>query len=525
VAIWLFLNNLAPLACVAEEGSGPKLTAIDTALSGNGAPNDSGDTSVVDSASEDSDTEDSDAEDSASEDTAEDSGTSPIEEGLPFDQLSYKATHNSYSGGARGSMLEQLQAGVRFLELDIHDNSFSSIGEYTLGHSEEGLEVDLGGGNPVTYNLSDWLGIVADWSDGNPGHVPVTIALDIKDDLTDNPDQSSGNLGALNVAIEAALGDKLLPSEELGSGWPGVGTLRDKVMVVLSGHAGSRKLYKRDRGNNPAIAMNDSGQVISVHDSGSGTLWYWTGQLESDGTVSWKHHGLYDTGQDPAIALNNDGWFVEVHQSHVHATLWSHVGYLTSDLEPVFFSSNQYDDGVSPTIGFLDLDGTSLREIHQSNSTGLAWDWEVDLDLLSNSLDWGSNTQTSDALHLKTRSESAAGYVQITTGTSGNAGSDTLLYSASGAYSARIRYAQLAHVELQAGDAGELEDSETRFCASGHGTAQQAHDWRQAGCIARIWEFSEDDISPDLLPPSFPATDEPHSPWYSDYCEGIGTEE
>lgn len=43
---------------------------------------------------------------------------------LPFASATFRATHNSYSGnlgGTRGSIVSQLDAGVRFLELDIHD--------------------------------------------------------------------------------------------------------------------------------------------------------------------------------------------------------------------------------------------------------------------------------------------------------------------------------------------------------------------------------------------------------------------
>ena len=145
----------------------------------------------------------------------------------------------------------------------------------------------------------------------------------------------------------------------LGNGQT-VNALRNRFVLVLSGHEESRQLYKRDRGYHPAVAINDSGQVMEVHDSGSGSLWYWTGQMRNDGSVEWKRHGRYDSGQKPAIALNNDGWFVEVHQSESATTLWYRSGYLDSDYNPVFQNSEQYDEGIEPTIRFTSKNSSTV---------------------------------------------------------------------------------------------------------------------------------------------------------------------
>ncbi len=44
-----------------------------------------------------------------------------------FNEVFLKATHNSYSGdlvGQRGTILAQLNTGIRFIEFDIHDQDF-----------------------------------------------------------------------------------------------------------------------------------------------------------------------------------------------------------------------------------------------------------------------------------------------------------------------------------------------------------------------------------------------------------------
>ena len=235
-------------------------------------------------------------------DTNIDSGSDTEE--YRYDEAYFKSTHNSYSGEERGSITEQLNSGVRGLELDIHDNDFSSVGDYQIGHSQHGSEVLLGSGNPSSTLLSEWLNLIKDWSDDNPGHSPITITLDLKDNLTDNENHENGNLSRLNAVISECLGADLFKAQGFTE-WPSVSELNNKFIVVLSGDELSRKLYKRDKGYNPAVAINDQGQVIEVHDSGHGNLWYWTGQLNSDGSISWKRHGHYDTGTTPAIDLNN----------------------------------------------------------------------------------------------------------------------------------------------------------------------------------------------------------------------------
>jgi hypothetical protein len=56
------------------------------------------------------------------------------------------------------------------------------------------------------------------------------------------------------------------------------------VVTLLSGNATARTGYKRDTGANPAVAVNPSGQVVEVHQAGSGSnLWSRVGHLDAAG--------------------------------------------------------------------------------------------------------------------------------------------------------------------------------------------------------------------------------------------------
>src|SRR5205814_1395811 len=135
----------------------------------------------------------------------------------PFNNASFAATHNSYEGGTRGSIVQQLDRGVRFVEFDIHVDDFASIGDYRIGHESPGDRVMRGGGtgNPDDLRLRAWLRVVREWSDAHPHHAPITLTLDVKNDLAHRHSFADGNLPRLNQELREAFAEKLFPALEL----------------------------------------------------------------------------------------------------------------------------------------------------------------------------------------------------------------------------------------------------------------------------------------------------------------------
>jgi len=498
-----FLLTLA--ACAAtDDGKSVDEISMDTGIG----------ESPQDSSGEDSGMDDETGGDTADTGLPEDSGE-PEDSAEPdlvgeMTSFSFRATHNSYSGGVRSDILTQLNNGVRGLEFDIHDNDYLLLGDYQIGHHTPGGEVDHSGFNPLSNHLSDWLNQVADWSMLNPQHAPLTLVLDIKDNLTDNYDFQSGNLAALNSTLLSAFGDGLHIAD--GEALPDISLLRERIVCVLSGDGQTRELYKRDRGENPSVALNAQGQVLAVHDSGTGFLWYWSGQMNQDGTVKWLRHGRYGTGEDPAVALNNSGRFVTVHKSENHDTLWAHVGRLDAGGEPVFSTSLEYDSGVSPTVRFIDKDSDELVERHLSASTGYVWSWSVSLAPTDLVASWTGNNQSQSPLFNSAQDGDLFVY------TSGHAwaGSDTLLYQTATQGPTRIRYPQLCYVEVQPGDSAELSHHETYFFAASAGDSNAIDSWNGFGMI-RGWGFDESHTSNGLLY-HYPASDDPFSDWMDQWC-------
>ncbi|MEZ4220127.1 MAG: hypothetical protein R3B13_04290 [Polyangiaceae bacterium] len=447
---------------------------------------------------------------------------------IKYTDAAFYASHNSYSPGTDlGSLTDQLDAGVRFLELDVHDNDYAAQG-FRVGHDAPGNAVALGAGNPTTAKLPDWLSTIATWSKAHPTHAPITLGLDLKDSLEDNPSYAAGNLAALNQVIEQAFGGALF--KPVSSGLPTVDALRGRVLVVMSGDHATRQAYVRDEGKNPSVAINGKGQVVEIHDSGGGDLWYWTGSLTS-GSVKFARHTRYDTGKNPAVLLDDSGLVVEVHENPSNSQLYYRVGKLTAALEVTWqgaggkpFPGN--DNGQNPSLGWVSK-GASLREVHQSPSTSQHWYWDGTLNAAKTDITWTRKSadggKTSDPLYDATTTSSTAGKVKVSTGSSGPFANDVLLLAVGTGAGSRIRYPQSLFVEVQPGNS-ELEQDGLWFFA---GDARDSGDraWvsaqRSAGKLVRLWVFNDAKYATTPVV-NFGATDTPLAGWYGSYCTSVG---
>lgn len=456
---------------------------------------------------------------SSSTDTG-DGGVEP-EWQVPWNQVVVGGTHNSYSP-ERGSIADQLNSGIRCLELDIHDNDFQEVGGYQVGHYSPGDDV-ASSENGVGLLLREWLELIADWSGRNPGHALLSVAVDIKDNLTDNGGPEEGNLGALNETLQDVFGARLVEPAEVEGGWPRAQDLRDRVLVQLSGDATSRMRYVRDTGFRPAVAVNDKGQVIEVHDSGGGALWYWTGQLLSSGDVRWVHHGRFDTGMDPAVAITSDGWIVEVHKSESQDQLWGHAAVMDDDYRVTWFDSQKFEtSGRSPSLR-QQGENQFLQVNEDTGGSGGRESWSIAVDKTKGELILAAGGSTSMPLADETRSSSAAGTVWVDTFSDHeSAGADTLMYGTGLIDEKRIRFGQVAFVDFQPGNSSELLSADLKFFNIKSGGLSEAQSWIQQGWLVRMWSFSAGDVDLAKHQPNCPATDEPDAVWYAKYLKDVG---
>ncbi len=441
----------------------------------------------------------------------------------PADSLAaahFRATHNSYSGpydsGDRGAILDQLDSGVRLLELDIHDDDFAAYGDYRLGHDDPGSSVWLDGRNPRTTLLTPWLQQIRAWTDAHPFETPVVVMLDTKDDFGGPPSAAAGNFAALNDRLRSVLGSKLILPEQLPAGpWPSVDAFRGRVIAVVSGDA--RAAYARDAGHLPAVAMNASGQVVEVHDDGDDTLWYWSGQRQPDGRIRWLRHGRYDSGRDGAVVLTDDGYVIEVHKSENEDVLYYHVGLVTPDFDIQWSPSHRYDNGVLPTVALTSQ--STIREIHRSQNNSQNWQWVGTLNRGARTVTFSRNQKTSSLRFDKTSSNAGGARIVVTTGAFSGRPSDSLFYSTNGPWTP-IAYWQVAFLDNFADDPAWML-SGMRFASAHQGDDLSfVQNAQSAGQLVRVYQF--DPAYPTPSPVTFPATDHPFSPAYDTYARNLG---
>jgi hypothetical protein len=439
-----------------------------------------------------------------------------------YDLTRFRSTHNSYSGGGRGSLPEQLDRGIRCLELDFHDNGYEEIGDYRVGHLKPGSEVARGGGNPNTFLLRDWLGTIAAWSDAHPGHAPIALVLDSKDDLTDN--ENGGDLDDLNETLEGALGPKLFTRDDYDAQqlWPGLDGLQDRLLCVLSGAGATRAAYRWAFGSAPALAVNADGTIVLVYRSTAGDLNCWTGTLKgAPPGAAWRRkvtYGLGDLGlSQPAVALNDDGWLVAVDRfkpaGFQGPLLESRLGRIREDQRIQWFASEVFAQGSAPS---LQIDGDEVREIHTT------WDGEKRQQVLGS-----INRQRRKIEWRKPRPTQAEPFPRNVADWQGErircgvASGGVIGWGAGSRALEPVRFRQVLFVEEQKGDDPDSIRDALFYAADAKDQAAVASG-RNRGLVGRAWGFEEADQTQPPTPPqeNMPATDSPQAPWFRRYMTG-----
>ncbi|NUS00466.1 MAG: hypothetical protein HOV67_35025, partial [Kribbellaceae bacterium] len=439
-----------------------------------------------------------------------------------FGKTVFAATANSYAGniiGDRGSLRQQLDRGVRQIELAIRNDGAGLV----VGKNSAGDGVDKTVGNPSSMKLDAWLKVVADWmhTPVNRSAAPVTLVLDARTALSSADDHT------LNAMLRGTFQDRLFTKDPAKVP---VGDLTGRVIPVLTGDAAARQDYVFTTGTDPAVAANAEGMVIAVNEYPAGALQYWSGRINSDGSVSWIESAKYDTGVTPSVALTDDGRLVEVHRAPTSDVLWYRLGTLGLDghvsWKPVKDGklSDKYADGMRPTLKFAG--NNAVSEIHQRDKEGHRRSLSGSIG--STSVTWSGGHDTTVAFYPRQDALAFGWEVVVLQSAYHGSPGNTLLYktrkwgdTAFGAPQ-RIIGPQVARIECRKDDSASLTAYLQPYCgffgmAAGTAAAvgKFANDQRAKGVPLRMWYFTGDTRSDPV--PTFPATIRPRDTWYRDY--------
>ncbi len=437
-----------------------------------------------------------------------------------YDANRARASHNSYSGGARGSLLDQLRANVRCVEFDFHDNDFKTFDDYRVGHLKPGAEVDHTPPNPPDDKLGSWLALVNAWSMANPEHEPITIVLDAKDDLTDN---TEADLEVLNDRLVSAFGPRLFTRadfEQRGS-WPDMEDLRGKVLCVLSGNGGSRAAYRWAIGTTPAIGANTNGDVVVAYRSTTGELNFWAGRaIEGAATVEWRRKSPLATSDielaEPTIRINDDGWAVAVYRFGPRTGQQKHGVLLGSTIGRVQNGRVKWGrlqvlaEGMTPS---LNLDGDDIELIYRNvNGAGRQLVTGV-MDRTKRQIKWKKPKETQRKLFPREVDQWTTHSVRVEPDDLGALGC-----AIDGGTSVPIRFRQVMFVERQKDEDPNIF-RDAPFFGAGAANRSDLIAARRAGLVCRAWGFAKLDqpAQPVTHQENFPATDTPLVAWYQTY--------
>lgn len=184
----------------------------------------------------------------------------PQDDVLRVSDLQVLGTHNSYHVETAGNTLAdwhytlepldvQLgEQGVRQLEIDLHYTSPDDDFEvYHLTAIDEGT---------TCRRLRDCLTTIAAWSGEHPGHLPLYLQFEPKGGY--NPGDPEGYFGKLEAEILSVFAREriITPDEVQGDasslgdaiaarGWPTLGELRGRVLLMFDNHGDVRDAYSR----------------------------------------------------------------------------------------------------------------------------------------------------------------------------------------------------------------------------------------------------------------------------------------
>jgi len=156
-----------------------------------------------------------------------------------------------------------------------------------------------------------------------------------------------------------------------------------------------------DAGFHSSIAVNDSGVIVGVHETGNSStgMYYRVGHLTDPAagnySVTWDSgfYGIhYDDGINPHIALNNRNEVVEVHQVSGENLLHYRRGTVSGGTIN-FAGSQRYDNNANrPAAALLDTGlvvefhanaglFTRTGRLSPSNPAGIEWSNSVNIDI------------------------------------------------------------------------------------------------------------------------------------------------
>lgn len=145
-------------------------------------------------------------------------------------------------------------------------------------------------------------------------------------------------------------------SQSYSTLWYHVGKVNVETNSINWGLTQSQKY---DDGERPAVAINDNGKIVVVHETSAKLsffpMFYRTGDIDkASGRIQFNQSVKYGTGRYPAVTMNKSGKVLAIHNDvrPRQSGLWYYIGTLSGD-RVNFGQSNYYNDGDQPSVALI----------------------------------------------------------------------------------------------------------------------------------------------------------------------------
>jgi len=221
--------------------------------------NDDNETATDDDAVDDDDAapdDDNDASPAGDDDDDDDDDEYPNDGALLLNEIQMLGSHNSYHVYGQALPIpffnytlppleEQLDLGVRQFELDIHYNHGNGLTVYHVPLFDAGTTCEY---------FTDCLRTLKTWSDNHPGHQPLFLFIEPKDDL--DQDKLAGHDPELEAEILSVWPrERIIAPDDVRKdyanlreaivteGWPTLGESRNKILFICFDEGDFRDRY------------------------------------------------------------------------------------------------------------------------------------------------------------------------------------------------------------------------------------------------------------------------------------------
>ena len=360
-----------------------------------------------------------------------------------FMNSSFRATHNSYSGnkydGDRGSIIQQLDLGLCYLEIDILCKLMGQ-NDFIVGHSFDEHKIDHSHGNPSSDLLSVWLTVIKNWSNQNPSHAPIVIAIETKNEIQDH------EWDIMNTLVYVIFFGKIIKKSDFNHAKTTYESVKGKIFIVSipkndnlpedEQYIFKAKGYTADPFNDthvfytihaeefltPVFVTNarlakksirlaffksEYTWLIPNYPSYDNPYYGWYATYCEDhnfvpdfnfDSVTWGGETTFDTGDDVDVAVNASGKLVEVHNLPQLNILVYSTGYLSGQSVTWFPETKPpilLDVGKQPSVAIND--NNVVVEVHEATGDNNELHCRVGkLDEASGIISWGPPSNYDD---------------------------------------------------------------------------------------------------------------------------------